>query len=48
VTLLNRLAITVVEIALFVAGVAIWRHGRGRREEREHVEWAAVDTGPNS
>jgi uncharacterized membrane protein YbhN (UPF0104 family) len=31
VTLVNRLAITVVELALFGAGVVTWRPGRGRR-----------------
>jgi hypothetical protein len=31
-TILNRLTITAVEIALFFAGVLIWRLTRGRRE----------------
>jgi uncharacterized membrane protein YbhN (UPF0104 family) len=31
VTLINRLAITVVELALFAVGVATWRLGRAKR-----------------
>jgi len=32
VTLINRLAITVVELALFAVGVATWRLGRAKRD----------------
>ena len=32
VTLINRLAITLVELTLFAAGVAAWRLGRTERD----------------
>ena len=46
-TILNRLIITVVELALFLAGIAIWRSRRMQtpgRDEREPP--AALDTDP--
>jgi uncharacterized membrane protein YbhN (UPF0104 family) len=42
VTLINRLAITVVELALFAVGVATWRLGRAKRD-LEDAERAGVD-----
>ena len=33
VTILNRLAITIVEVGLFVLGILAWRMGRRRARE---------------
>jgi uncharacterized membrane protein YbhN (UPF0104 family) len=55
VTLLNRLVITAVEIALFFVGVAIWRRRRTQPPRVDEAirpgpprdEWAAMDAGTN-